>query len=101
MPAFTKGEWKIGDTNCILGIPIFAEGSAFRVAILEGYVPKKENEANARLIAAAPELYSLLKSVVDGSAFEVDIHGHYIFTTKKADEFRNILKRIDGKEVSA
>ena len=100
MPAFTQGHWVFG-TFKPFGIQI--DGETY---IVKGYSvhAKKEHIAlvhdfcDARLIAAAPELYSLLKSVVDGSAFEVDIHGHYIFTTKKAEEFRKILARIDGKE---
>lgn len=95
MPAFTQGTWKVnahapkGFTHADMDNIISADGN---------YIASVQKEADARLIAAAPELYWLVKSVLDGSAFEYDIHGHYIFTPKKADEFRNILKRIDGKE---
>ena len=97
MPDFTKEKWVYADVstpyeqNFIIGTldpngVFYAFGSA-------------RNEANARFITAAPDMYRLMKSVVDGSAFEYDIHGHIIFTTKKADEFRKVLKLIeDGKE---
>ena len=33
-------------------------------------LPKEEREANARLIAAAPEMYAMLKGVVDGNTLD-------------------------------
>ncbi len=97
MPDFTPGPWVIED----YGVGIFSLSGDCSIVDLAEANSDKEKIANARLIAAAPDMYWLLKSVLDGSAFEVDIHGHYIFTTKKAEEFRKILNRIDGKEAES
>ncbi len=98
MPAFTKGKWKV-NAHAPEG---FCHPDKVNIISADGeYIASVQNDADARLIVAAPELYWLVKSVVDGSAFEVDIHGHYIFTTKKAEEFRKILNRIDGKEAES
>ena len=54
---------------------------------------KTNNEANARLIAAAPEMYELLKSLVD-------ILFAHSYSRDKAISIVNLLACIDGEEES-
>jgi len=72
-------------------------GKAWHVIICARNESNKplESEANARLIAAAPEMYQLLKNIYD--------HGfHATNTEKKIDhvgykEIENIFYKIEGK----
>ena len=99
MPAFTKGKWSYADVSTPYE-QHFIIGTVDKTGTFYAHASTK-TEADAKLITAAPDMYKLLQSVLDGSAFEFDIHGHLIFTTKKADEFRKVLKRIDGTETNS
>ena len=64
MSNFTKGKWsystylKKGDVTLIR-----LEAEDKKLGILSGW--REENEANARLIAKAPEMYEMLKDCAD------------------------------------
>lgn len=60
-PAFTLGPWKVGTHN---PHSVHATGPrGFTLCDLGGIYPEKD--ANARLIAAAPELYAALRDATD------------------------------------
>ena len=83
MSKFTAGKWEVDE---IYGdhYVVFAEG-LHTVADCFG------NEANTRLIAAAPEIYKLLKSVANYKPdFVLDVVFHA----------QELLARIDGKEIA-
>ena len=84
MSKFTEGKWRVLYFPEILGI------------VDEDNDPIQLNEANARLIAAAPEMYDELyevlqllkgKSSYDGDEFD-----------QQAKSIQELFARIDGKE---
>ena len=112
MSKFTKGKWKINKH-----FDIYSEDGQF-VALCcikhkEAYLSNKykeiytqETKANARLIAAAPEMYELLSSSLEYAEYVEDYFGgktpeeipdayHFI---KSID---NLLARIDGERDKA
>ena len=117
---FTEGAWEVGrewvgvgrkTDNIKSGMPnIWArlennESCPKKIAILpkNERISRQEQVANARLIAAAPEMYELLSSCIEYAEYVEDYFGgktpeeipdayHFI---KSID---NLLARIDGEE---
>ena len=89
MSEFTQGEWVYDEpfgviysdaTNMVIAnVPGAGTGSCFCLT--------PEGQANARLIAAAPEMYRLLDECVDE-----------LGATGLSEECYELLNRIDGKE---
>ncbi len=107
MPAFTQGKWIydepfgviVSDETCavIASVQGAGTGSCFCLT--------QEGQANARLIAAAPDMYEALKECYD---FIEDIICHdceYCSRSLDAEGLRialdDLFAGIDGKEVSA
>ncbi len=92
---FTKGKW-VSER----GYVHLAENYLKGIAVVYRLGDDEEEKANGRLIAAAPEMYRLMKSVVDfdHTAFKFDTDGNLVLTREIYDEFRDLLARIDGKE---
>ena len=90
MSEFTKGKWSI-DRD---GSAIFSDSEDCYVAELSPANSDEQVVANARLIAAAPEMYELLKICA-----KTEEPASYIpaFLDLK-DKARELLARIDGKE---
>ena len=93
MSEFTKGKWII-DRD---GSAIFSDSEDCYVAELSPANSDEQVAANARLIAAAPDMYDELydalqllkgKSSWDGDEF-----------SQQAKSIQELLSRIDGKEV--
>ena len=87
MSEFTKGKWII-DRD---GSAIFSDSEDCYVAELSPANSDEQVAANARLIAAAPEMYELLKSL---SYRTSGMEEHEVL------RIRELLARIDGKEGS-
>ena len=86
MSKFTPGEWIVKELLSSWGVFAVNEGERTGVADCLEY-------ADARLIAAAPEMYRLLQNFCyPEEPFDARI-------AKKCDEVRELLKRIDGEEV--
>ena len=94
MPDFTKGEWKyIPEIRGIIaydGDRRKIWGNAITTDLSNEYKTDEEIHANGRLIAAAPEMYDLLKKLV-GCSHEDDM-------CEITDTAYELLARIDGKE---
>jgi hypothetical protein len=67
-PQFTPAPWHAGSFSSIVGVPVMAQPdpmkNTFNVCGVAAPVSREENIANARLIAAAPELYEALDAIV-------------------------------------
>lgn len=81
------GEWKV---NKHYGCIYSGETLIARVANFSENASTPDTEANARLIAAAPEMYKLLKTV---ASYKPDVVWDVVFRAKE------LLERIDNEEV--
>ena len=88
MSSFTKGKWKVGSNS--FASNVFAEDKLIATLVSEPSENSNEREANARLIASAPEMYQQLRRVVSASC--EDKVGLKV-------EIWETLARIDGKEI--
>lgn len=95
MSKFTAGEWKYVQA---FGV-VYNEDTSAVIASVRGagtgscFCLTQEGQANARLIAAAPEMYRLLQNFCyPEEPFDARM-------AKKCDEVWELLKRIDGEEV--
>ena len=103
MSNFTKDKWKYDEHLGIVHTENRSIASVYEAGNTACFTHTPEGQANARLIAAAPDMYRLMKSVVDFdyTAFKFDTNGNLIFTREKYDEFRDLLVRIDGEEANS
>lgn len=66
----TKGGWSVGKPNsseCTISVEVFVNAEPYevcRVNHYDGFPPGEQGEANARLIAAAPDLLEWLRTAV-------------------------------------
>ena len=91
MSEFTKGKWII-DRD---GSAIFSDSEDCYVAELSPANSDEQVAANARLIAAAPEMYELLS---DCAAFLKDCGDCSPIAYQLRLRIEELLDRIDGKE---
>ena len=91
MSKFTKAPWIIDND----GDGIYSDTEEYQVAYISyiNYNKNKEMQANARLIAAAPEMYELLDEIQKGYLEYGTIADWH------CDKIFNILVRIDGEKV--
>ena len=99
MSNFTKGKWEV--EHGAFDPEIICENEY--LAFIYNLEHLEETEANARLIAAAPEMYNLLKSIAS-----IDILKSYVETTQHNgkiyignsvfQDINTLLERIDGKK---
>lgn len=70
----TPGPWEVVDRTCVRGP--FAMGDHERqglhIASIPLYLPECEGRANARLIAAAPELLEVLQGLLSAVSVRID-----------------------------
>lgn len=83
MSKFTEGEWEYDKEYIFL-----PNGKWYQP---NGFVYDEEEQANARLIAAAPEMYELLESIVS----LLSVHS---YSQGEAVKIHQLLARIDGEE---
>ena len=97
MSKFTKAPWIIDND----GDGIYSDTEEYQVAYISyiNYNKNKEMQANARLIAAAPEMYYLLKELTEKlSAYGDDVREDLYSLMIEAER---LLERIDGEEAQA
>ena len=95
MIEFTKGKWEVVHGAGIDEFDVISKDVPLHncICVLFGYPTSRwdEQKANARLIAAAPEMYKLLQSVLK---YKPDFVWDVVFNAQE------LLARIDGEEAS-
>lgn len=94
MSKFTPGPWSISEPQIrgdyVMPGYVWINGRDW-YALAQACVQDGEGDANARLIAAAPEMYEVLRRIREGCAFPEDDVQRAI-----RDVCRDILAKIDG-----
>ena len=97
MSKHTPGPWTVTDEDDFYGLAIEAagrEGEYVPVArVPVDYDDRPEREANARLMAAAPDLLEALKALLSGSE-------RHIFSTEcktERDAARTAIAKAEGR----
>ena len=93
----TPGPWVVGSNvtagNKLEGCSIFAEKIKDQIGWMR-FDLDEENHANARLIAAAPEMYETMKSILA----VVNDPGPIFPGTAIGDKVREVLAKVEGGE---
>ena len=88
----TKGPWRISDDHFIVA----DKGEKYQnICRLNGMDRHEASEANAMLIAAAPELLEALKAV---ESWMDDLQSINPFTQNLLDNVRSAIAKAEGKE---
>jgi len=104
MSDFTKGKWYLDDDkeNVYVIYENEEDGQKRRVYVAwaAAGIHDGEVEANARLIAAAPEMYEMIKNLVDGVTIAELLNGRQIIKVNPVlvESAKQLLARIDGEE---
>ena len=94
MTNFSTGPWEIGfEANGEL--TILAGGNI--IARTEASRKKSIRDANAKLIAAAPEMYDELYEILQFIRYKTTLLGSHEYA-RWAKDIEELLARIDGKE---
>ena len=97
MSEFTKGKWQVVHGAGTDEFDVISEDAPLHnhICVLFGYPTSRwdEQKANARLIAAAPEMYELLKEELIPTS---DYGGTLSFSREA--KLRELFTRIDGEE---
>ena len=83
----TQGEWSVSKT--VNDYAIHTEGSPKDIALVYEYsraIPKEEAEANAKLIAAAPDLLQSLRQFIHSVQHEGVINGRVVCAVRNAED---------------
>ena len=101
MSKFTNGTWSVGISEKY-GPYVYADDGGAIIAVIRncGHISESNEkeavrQANARLIAAAPELYEMLKEELIPTS---DYGG--ILSFSREAKLRELFARIDGEEAS-
>jgi len=97
--AHTPGPWVVGSNvtagNKLEGCSIFAGKIKDQIGWMR-FDLDEENHANARLIAAAPEMYEVLSEVLIEYEAEAKAEGWDLPTT--GEMIREVLAKVEGGE---
>lgn len=110
MSAFTKGPWRLSKTQngfelCVDGVSGEGRGGWFVELHMDSSTPEiaAEDEANAHLIAAAPDLYEALQIACDlldecEKAFEEEFGNINPWRElRRGEKIMGVIKKAEGK----
>ena len=92
MPKFTLGKWEVYDLGNFGRVNVRVLNNRAIAFTGVNDRPVEENEANARLIAASPELYELVRRM-----YERDQRGDRV-TFKDFADMETLLAKVDGEQ---
>lgn len=100
---FTKGPWELGEATSKHPYCIDAhcnnDGLRFELCEVLGvddeFEACEQSKANAHLIAAAPEMYEMLDSLI-GKIYEVEINEGYYFNGE-SEKIEKLLAKARGE----
>lgn len=90
MSEFTKGNWQYAE---FVPEGVSLNGKEFIISAEGNDIALAKREDDARLIAAAPEMYKLLKFFCEDKAIDEDRFDDYIVAIFEA---KKLFKSIDG-----
>lgn len=95
MPSsFTPGPWLLAD-----GFPSVEARTAPHLALCnDPAIPMPERRANARLIAAAPDLHSIVKKLLDARNKAADVVAFSDMVDEFIDAAATAIARAEGRE---
>ena len=101
MTDFTKGKWEVvrGSGNDEIDVISGDAPLHNHICVLFGYPTSRWNEqkANARLIAAAPDMYAFIKTIAEDINYsKVDL-----VRSMRCAVAEELIARIDGREAEA
>ena len=101
MSKFTKGKWEADE----FGDSVYyrdKDGHRIDFIKIKGGSPAIK-QANARLIAAAPEMYEMITKLVDGITIAELLNGIQIVKVNPVliESAKRLLAEIDGEEIKA
>ena len=100
---YTKGEWTREEVNDqLICLKELRDGAYYYIAEIwqPNGMPDEEYEANAHLIAAAPDMYEALKMLVYDIRKEDAASAKVWGLLHTADKLDRILTKAEGKEGS-
>lgn len=80
----TPGPWNVNGSDIYAELPTIAR-------MVDSAIPEDEQEANARLIAACPEMLEMLKAVIDRDDADS------LFATPLLKQVREVIAKAEGK----
>lgn len=96
-PQHTPGPWRLGEAHSGGATDIKAGSNLIATAICPR--DHAQARANARLIAAAPEMRQWIQEVITRQLIVTDVPGTYAASSDEiVAEARALLARIDGSE---
>ncbi len=102
MCKFTKGTWKTAAPHEYIVYEDFTKDKLIIASEIEGYTEEEAN-ANARLIASAPEMYEMITKIVDAITIAELLNGMQVVKVNPAliESAKRLLAEIDGEEIKA
>lgn len=94
---FTKGPWKVEsfEYECAKRYGVFPENGDQDAAVAEIF-HSSQSEANARLIAAAPELCEALESILNIIHVSTGVYGYHLNGEPSPwSEFKEVIENAD------
>lgn len=97
MSKHTPGKWSVDNRSDRADEPaIYIDGAGYSIARID--FPNEEDHANARLIAAAPDLLAVLEETKLGLQFFLESYGdHCGRIVSLMIEIDSVLNRVEGE----
>lgn len=96
-PKFTPGPWKAEMTNNFSGIEIWNHNTKVAEINTKTLAGRQVVAPNATLIAAAPEMFGALESLLERLSHLKNLNGVQDVIAKQVDDCKEVLKKARGE----